>query len=66
VWPALAAAALVEQHDPVARRVEQPPHVRGQAAAGSAVQEHRRLAVRVAALLPVDLLTVTDLEQADA
>ena len=54
----LPAAALVEQHDPVLLRVEEPPVPRGGARTGTPVQEHDRLAVGVAGLLPVDALPV--------
>ena len=54
--PALAAAALIEQHDAVALRVEEPAHLRIGAAARTAVQEHDGLALRIAALLVVDLV----------
>ena len=56
------AAALVELDEAVGLRVEVPPPSRRQAAAGPAVQRHGRLAVRVAADLPVDALTVTDVQ----
>ena len=63
---ALAAAALVEQHDAVARRIEEAAHLRVGPAARPAVQEHRRLAVRVAALLEVELVDVGDAQKARA
>ena len=59
-----AAAALVEQHDAVLRRVEQPTLGRARAAARAAVQEHDGLAVGVARGLPVHLLAVADVEHA--
>ena len=57
-----AAAALVEQHDAVARRVVIAAHGGVAAAAGPAVHDQRRLAVGVAALLEVDLVPAADLE----
>ncbi len=56
VRAALAAAALVEQHDAVAARIEEAAHRRAGAAARAAVQEHDRLAVRIAAFLEVQLM----------
>ena len=49
----LAAATLVEQHDAIDRRIEEAPAFRIRAAARATVQEHHRLAVRIAALLVV-------------
>ena len=66
VRTALAAAALVEEHDAVARRVEETPHPRVGAAARAAVQEHHRFAARVAAFLPVDLVQRRDAQHAAA
>ena len=45
VRAARAAAALIEQHDAVAPRIEEAPHAGIGAAARAAVQEHHRLAV---------------------
>ncbi|CFP67388.1 Uncharacterised protein [Bordetella pertussis] len=53
-----AAAALVEQQHVVAARVEQLAVHRRAAAARAAMQEYRRLALRVAAQLPIDLVAV--------
>jgi hypothetical protein len=64
VRDAAPAAALVEQHDPVDGGVEQPALQRGRAAAGTAVQEHHRLAGLVPADLPVDPVPVPDVEHA--
>jgi hypothetical protein len=64
VRPALAAAALIEQHDPVALRIEEPAHLRVGAPARAAVQEHGGLAVGIAALLEVDLVQLRDAEKA--
>ena len=63
---ALAAAALVEQHDAVACRVEEPSLARIGAAARATVQEHHRLAGRVAALFPIDLVQIGDAQPAAA
>src|SRR5690606_24703919 len=46
------AAALVEQQNLVALRVEQASMCAGASPAGTAMQEDRRLAIRVAAKLP--------------
>jgi hypothetical protein len=37
---------------------------RAASAAGAAVKKHRRLAVRIAAQLPIHLMTVTGIEKA--
>jgi hypothetical protein len=68
MWPCrrgdiAPTVALVEQHDPVAGRVEVPAHARGGAGAVAAVQHHRRLPVRVAADLPVQRVPVADVER---
>ena len=57
------AAALVEQNDAVGGRIEELPYRRLRAAAGTAVQEHHRLAVRISADFPVHALAVTDVEE---
>src|SRR3546814_10946571 len=64
---ALAAAALVEQDDAVSRRIEEARH-RGRASpAGAAVEEHHRLARRIAIFLPIDAVRgiAVDLEPAE-
>ena len=61
---AAPAVALVEENDPVRGRIEQPPHARRASAAGPAVENHRRLAARIAAGLPVDVVPVADVEHA--
>src|SRR3546814_16333301 len=61
---ALPAAALVEQDDAVARGIEEARH-RGRASpAGAAVEEHHRLARRIAIFLPIDAVrgVAVDLE----
>ena len=57
-----AAAALVEQHDAVARGIVIAAHGGVAAAAGAAVHDQHRLAVGVAAFLEVDLVPAADLE----
>ena len=57
-----AAAALVEQHDAVARGVVVAPHGGVAAAARPAVHDQHRLAAGVAALLEVDLVASADLQ----
>ena len=56
--PALAAAALIKEHNAVVSGIEKTPHFRVQPSAGSTVQEDRGLACRIAAFLPVDLLAI--------
>jgi hypothetical protein len=58
--PAAAAAALVEEDDAIACGIEEPACACVAAGARAAVQEDRRLARRIAAFLPVDLVTVAD------
>lgn len=57
------APPLVEHHDAVGLRIEEPALLRRRTAARPAVQEHDRLAVRVSADLPIHLLIVTDREE---
>src|SRR5215470_16341457 len=59
-----AAAALVEQHDVVARGVELPTVRWRNAAAGPAVQEDGGLRAPGADPLPVDDVAVADIEPA--
>ena len=61
---AAATLALIELHDEVTLGIEQSPGVGRHAAAGTTVQDQRRLARRVARRLPVDLMAVTDIEHA--
>jgi hypothetical protein len=61
-----AAAALIEQHDPVDIRIEEPPHIGVATAAGTAVEEYHRLAVRIAAFLVIHAMAVADIEHAGA
>src|SRR5690606_31563186 len=58
------AAALVEQQNLVALRVEQASMCAGASPAGTAMQEDRRLAIRVAAKLPVHTVTITGVQVA--
>jgi hypothetical protein len=51
-----AAAALVEENDAIAGGVVIPAHGRVAAAARTAMDDHHRLAVAVAAFLEVDLV----------
>ena len=60
---ALAAAALVEQHDAVGVGVEEAPLPRGGAGTRPAVQHDDRLAGRVARLLSVHRVTVAHVEE---
>ena len=57
------ASALVEQDDAVTRRIEEAPRLRVAACPRSAMQEHHRLAFRVAALFVVDPMQVGNLEE---
>jgi hypothetical protein len=62
--PAAAAPALIEEHDPVGKRIEETSLARQGARAGAAVQIERGLAGRIPAALPVDLVAITDVEHA--
>src|SRR2546421_12174147 len=62
VGPALAAAALVEEHDAVLFGIEEAPHPGVGAAARTAMQEHRGLALGIAAFLEIKLVQVRDFE----
>ena len=59
-----SAPALVEQHDAVPLGVEEAAVPGGGSRARTAVEEHDRLAVGIAALLPVDAVAVADDELA--
>src|SRR5690606_27120747 len=59
-----AGATLVEQHDAVLRRIVEAPHLGVATAARSAVQQHHRLAVGVAALFVVKRMALVDFELA--
>src|SRR3546814_13918878 len=58
-----AAAALVEQQDLIAFGVEQPPVCRRATAARTAMQKYGRLALRIAAKLPIHLVTVSGIQE---
>src|SRR5690606_11798801 len=64
VRPAAPRAALIENADAVAGRVEEAPRVDVAAAARAAVHEQRRFTRGIAALLVVDRVTVADVEKA--
>src|SRR5262245_15598013 len=64
VRPALAAAALVEEHDPIGGGVEELALERLRPAAGAAVDEADGKPVGVPRLLVVDLVDSRDLEEA--
>ena len=59
----LSAAPLIEQHDPVPVGVEEAALGGTGAAAGSAVHEHDGFAAGRTRCLPVDELTVSDVEE---
>jgi len=59
-----SATALVEQHDAIGIRVEEAPALGIATAARPAMQEHHRLAVRIAALLVVQRMQRRDLQEA--
>ena len=58
-----ATAALVEQQHAVLLRIKQATVVGAAAAARTAMQEHRRLAGRIADQFPVDLVAVAGIEK---
>src|SRR5690606_20732581 len=57
-----AAAALVEQDDAVGRRIMEPAHELVAAAARTAMDQNRRLALGIAALFPVDVVDWRNLD----
>lgn len=61
---AVPGLALVEQNDPVCLRVKEAPLARSAARSRSTVEEERRLAIGVAAALPVHPVSVTDFQHA--
>ena len=61
---AAPAAALIEEHRPVARGIELPAHARAAPLPGPAGHDDRRLALRVAADVPVDAVAVADVQEA--
>ena len=56
------AAPLIESHDPIARRVEESARIDVASRSGPTVEKQRRLAVRIARLLVVDLVARVDLQ----
>src|SRR5204863_2229508 len=58
VWQAPTGTALVEYDNPVSGGIKESPRVRVATGAGPAMHEHGGLALRVAALLVVDLVAV--------
>ena len=56
--------ALIKQHNAVHSRIEQPPMPRRTPRAGTTVEDDRRPAPGVAAHLPVDEVTTSDLQHA--
>src|SRR5690349_10307133 len=63
-WPTAPAAALVEQHDVVERRIEQTPLPRRTPRARPPMQEQRREARGIATALPVHLVPVAHVQPA--
>src|SRR6187399_2540626 len=61
--PALARAALIEQHNAITLRIEESAHLGIGAAARSAVQEHHGFSCGVAALLVVELVHWRDTQE---
>jgi hypothetical protein len=53
---ATSTAALIEQHDAVLIRIEEPPGPGIAPRAGATVYEHYWLAVRISAFLEIDLV----------
>ena len=56
------AVALIEQHDAIGGRIEQPAVPRRAAGSGATVDHDGRLASRVAACLPIDAIAVSDVQ----
>ena len=56
--------AMIEQHDPISVRIEQPAMPRRASRSRTAMQHDGRLASRIAAGLPVDAITVANFEHA--
>src|ERR1700733_8201593 len=63
---AAPSTALIEHHDAVMQGVEELPRALVGAGAGPPVQEYRRFAGRIAALLIVDLMDIRDAQVAVA
>ena len=62
--PTPSTTTLIEQHDAVDIRIEEPPMPRCTPRAGTTVWDDSRLAPGIAAHLPVDEITTSDLEHA--
>lgn len=60
---AAACPPLIEQHYPVARRVEEPSMRRNAAAPRPSVHHQSRLALWVATNLPIDAVAVADIQE---
>src|SRR5699024_8512592 len=58
----LASAPLIEEDDAPGARVEEAPHERAAPRARAAMQHHGCLALRIAAELAIELVSVADIE----
>lgn len=58
-----SASTLVEQHDPINRRVPEAPVYRVAAAAWASMEENHGLSVGIATLLVVDGVDAVDIEK---
>jgi hypothetical protein len=63
-WGGFSRPALVKKNDAVIGGIEQASMLGRQAAAGAAMQEQDRHAIRIAAFLPVHRVDVVKLQQA--
>ena len=59
---AAPAIALIEQHDPISARIEQPAMPHRAPRTRPSVQHDRGVAARISASLPVHAIAVTNLE----
>src|SRR5258708_4160063 len=59
---AAAAVALIEQHNAIARRIEEAAHAFGATRTRPAMQHQRGLAVGIAADFPIDALAVPHIQ----
>lgn len=62
--PAPPTTTLIKQHNAVRSRIEQPPMPRRTPRTRTAVQDDSRLTLGIAAHLPVDEITTSDLQHA--
>ena len=62
--PRPAASALIEQDDPPVLGVEIPPHRGAAAAARTAMKDHHRRPLGIAALLHIDMMAVAHVQHA--